>query len=806
MNQNRSVLTGTFLLCFGMLAFEILSTRLLSIVVGPYLVIFVIALAMLGMSFAASLLSIRTRWTTWLSAPGAIPALTVLLAFSYVASLFALNLTGDYFNDHVRSAIEDGGIESFVDFVLRTLPLKVSLAGFILAAPYVVFGLVIVLIFKRAKGAALHRIYFADLLGAAAGAAVCIVVMEFGGYAATCLLIVISTILAFVAFGSGPSRIPLAAAGVTLTLVLFLTPTTGDLFEPSPNPDSLAGQWDNTGHAVETWHAWNSHSRVARMAVTSGSTGEARDIYAHGDGVAWARVPDLEEPMARIPDQARIAMALAPRKVLVLFAGVGDDMVAIDGLCRAQCEVTGVEINRTMTDHAVAASPGLRAFLGRENIDLVNAEAREFLERDRNRYDAILLSWSGAGYSYYVGSTGSLAQYVYTREGYETLLDHLNPGGVLIIADGSKARSLVTFRELFDAGQRGSLASSVVAIKRATSPTGIRDSSQLDVFDRVFMVVKPGGFSEEEVGAYEAIAAEGEHRMVYRPGGASEDYALYEALISTRDLESFVASFESERGLSIRSATDDQPFFLNLTPAHFYFSLASLFGPADDRIPPEFVLARTLFKLFLVLGLLAVLIVFAPLRAAEGPPKTSTTANHLVFFLSVGLGFMLIEVGLIQRFGLVLGNPSLAIAVILAAIIFSAGVGSLCSERLFSRGPMTFRRIVLLVLAYSGMLLFSMGAVADWLLSMPVLLKSTVTCLMLLPLGFLLGQLFPQGLKRAAAYDDRLVPWAWALNGSASMIAVGAAVFLAYPLGYQAIILLGMASYALILLLPVYRS
>jgi hypothetical protein len=84
----------------------------------------------------------------------------------------------------------------------------------------------------------------------------------------------------------------------------------------------------------------------------------------------------------------------------------------------------------------------------------------------------------------------------------------------------------------------------------------------------------------------------------------------------------------------------------------------------------------------------------------------------------------------------------------------------------------------------------------------PVAIKAAIVMVILFPLGFLMGQLFPQGLVSARGEDSRLVPWAWAINGTASTISVGLGYLLSYPLGFDMLLYIGAAVYAGIIILP----
>jgi len=161
---------------------------------------------------------------------------------------------------------------------------------------------------------------------------------------------------------------------------------------------------------------------------------------------------------------------------------------------------------------------------------------------------------------------------------------------------------------------------------------------------------------------------------------------------------------------------------------------------------------------------------------------------------------MLIEVGLMRRPGLLLGHPSYAISIVLAALILSTGIGSLLSPKLERMG-MSTRRTAIFVFAYVAAFVAAYPLVFRELIALPFAMKAVATLLVILPLGAALGQFFPRGLRDASEIDVRLMPWAWAINGTLSTIASAVAVYLSYPLGFDWLMLMGGAAYLSIVIL-----
>ncbi len=169
-------------------------------------------------------------------------------------------------------------------------------------------------------------------------------------------------------------------------------------------------------------------------------------------------------------------------------------------------------------------------------------------------------------------------------------------------------------------------------------------------------------------------------------------------------------------------------------------------------------------------------------------------ARFLGYFILLGLAFLLVEVSLIQQYILLLGQPTLAIATVIGALLLSSGLGSLLSVRLsrwIGWGP-GLVALTILIVVHPLLVDF----LAPVLLPLPLALRILVTALLIAPVGFLMGMPFPRGIAALREATD-LVPWAWAANGSASVISAVLAAMLALSLGFPAVLLIGGGLYLL---------
>lgn len=790
---------GTGLVCLGLLAYEIFTARLLSVVLEEHLIIFAIALAMLGMGAATSLSSLGKVEAKYQISPDRLAGLASALGVSYLLCLAWLTLLNENSNSLIESAIDRGALPGLIESIRTTMLSKMLWVGAALFAPYFIFGLFIARLFRSAVAIEYHKLYAADLVGAALGCIFAVIALDYAGYVGCLTLISLSTFGGAIAFLGGRPTLALALnlALLIVAFIITLSPSLFRQFEPQPALDQLARNYDNANEVVEEWRVWNAHSRVALLSLRNKLSGRTQRVYAHENGSGWAHVPD-----ETLNGWNRLATMFGPKKVLVLFAGVGDDMVQIDKLCDGKCEITGVEINRHMVDHVLSNGPSaLTAFLSRPGINLVVAEAREYLERDTRRYDTILLSWWGAGTSHYIGTSGKLAQYLYTQEAYETLLDHLNPNGTIILFNSSKAQSLVNFRRVFEKRGLGNFAQSAVIVRQQSDVSKSSPSSKYyDTLEQMRLVIKPSGFSVPDMATVHGIVEELGARLILSSESADPDFATYGEIANGANLEAINEELIANNGVELSIVTDDRPFINELVPRSYYVSLSKWL---DSNDPSGLWKSTRVFLAFVLnLGVLALIFIMGPLLVKSGPRLSRRNIIEMVYFLSLGSGFILVEIGLVRKLGLLLGHPSYSISIVLASLILSTGLGSLCSNALFQSGILSARRAALLVVLYAIGSIVIYESSVKIVITLPLLAKCAISVLALFPLGFLMGQLFPQGLVRVGQDDNRLIPWAWAINSTSSTIFVGVAYLLSYPLGFNSLILLGAVFYAVIVFLP----
>jgi hypothetical protein len=171
-----------------------------------------------------------------------------------------------------------------------------------------------------------------------------------------------------------------------------------------------------------------------------------------------------------------------------------------------------------------------------------------------------------------------------------------------------------------------------------------------------------------------------------------------------------------------------------------------------------------------------------------------TRRRWILFFASLGAGYITVEIVLIQRFNLYLGNPTYALAVVLFTMLVSSGIGALVAQR-FTR-MRALRTILTLVCVALGVVLVALDPFVSTTLSGGLTSRIVAAVAFIAPVGFVMGMPFPTGLRHLGSIDSALVPWAWGVNGGTSVLGSVAAVVVSMAVGFTACLAGAVGIYA----------
>jgi hypothetical protein len=278
-------------------------------------------------------------------------------------------------------------------------------------------------------------------------------------------------------------------------------------------------------------------------------------------------------------------------------------------------------------------------------------------------------------------------------------------------------------------------------------------------------------------------------------------------LIASNDPYGFARSYQ----FNVAPDTDNAPFFFFTLKTRQILNKHLLARGIDWKVN----LGVVVLAMVLLISIAAVLFFLVLPLALHGGGGGQTL--QLLYFIAVGLGYILVEIKFIQRFVLFLGNPTYALTVVIFLLMLASGAGSMVSRKWLSQPSwvkVPLFAIVAALLVYVGVLQRLLGA----LVGLPFLLKLMVSAVVLVPLGFAMGMPFPTGLRwlavdRVEAEDGTVGPadgapsqrnaieWAWAMNAASSVLGSVLAILIAIHVGLNLTLTCGALAYLLALLL-----
>jgi len=244
-------------------------------------------------------------------------------------------------------------------------------------------------------------------------------------------------------------------------------------------------------------------------------------------------------------------------------------------------------------------------------------------------------------------------------------------------------------------------------------------------------------------------------------------------------------AFLKRYSLRVDPNTDNCPFFFNfLKPIHYFWKLPDTL---THFTYPVFMF-KSLFVIVFIMVFLAIVLPLIIFKWNNSPQQTpvSFRGGYLYYFTCLGLGFMLVEIPLIQKFILFLGQPLYAIAVILSTLLIFSGIGSLTAGRFTDQAILNRLRTVILALCtFLIIYIYGLPAIFETFLGASGLTRVVISIILICPLGILMGMAFPLGIRLLEQDGPSMIPWVWGVNGACSVMGSILAWGLSLNFGYN---------------------
>ena len=772
----KKTYAGLFMVTLATLMYEILLTRIFSVTMWYHFAFMAISVTMFGMSVGAILVYAFPNYFT-------VERVKDLLALSSLG--FAVSIV---FSLLTHLSIPFAVHESIVGLY------SIALTYAAVSLPFVFSGVCVCLALTKFPQQ-VSKLYAADLAGAALGCILLVYTLGCtDGPTAGIVVAFLASLGALIFTGETQlgrlrrvafwtSLLLLAFAAIHTVLAAMQLPLLRLMWiKGALEERALYEKWnsfsyirvDGNAYRLTKPFGWGlsptfpPDRQVRQLMLTIDSSALTVLTAFHGD---LSEVEHLKYDVTNLAHYIR-----GDAKVLVVGTGGGRDILS--ALAFKQKSVLGVEINQSIVD---ALNHEFGDFTGRleriPGVSFVNDEARSYVARSNDRFDIIQISlidtWAATAAGAFVLAENSL----YTVEAWKIFLEHLTPNGILTVSrwyfrdSPAEVYRLVSLASAA-LGNLGveDLRKHIVVIRRmqtwkgAAAPDGIGT-----------ILVSREAFSEKDLDTLEEVSHQMQFDLVLTPRFSLD--STFATIASGKDLDSFTASFP----LNIAAPTDDSPFFFHM------LRLRNAFSPEfwEQGITSlNFKAVFLLAALLVIVAGLTALCIFVPLTAATQKGTLRGAVPFFIFFASIGLGYMLVEISQMQRLMIFLGHPTYALSVVLFALLLSSGLGSYSTEKIDtnrSKGP-GFVRLALLIclLVIFGMLTpYAITAFQGATTPFRILVAVAI----LLPLGFFMGMAFPLGMKLASTQSEAITPWLWGINGATSVCASVLAVAIALASG-----------------------
>ena len=776
------------------LSYEILLMKLFAIIQWHHFAYMIISLALLGYGVSGTFLALlRER-------------LLKHFSHAYLANivLFAVSSFGCFI---AAQNIPFNPLELFWDAKqsLRLLALYL-----LLSLPFFFAANAVALAFLR-HNADISRLYAADMLGAGFGSLTILVLLNlFFPESILQIVTLVGLLAAFIAYSEVGLRSKYVLHSLLAVLILFLALPQRSVELKMNEYKDLSQMLRIKGAQIIT----EVPSAMGTLAVVQSPEVPFRyvpglsiasvfeplpqlGVFTNGDGLS--AITHLPYSLRSFGYFEYRGSALPyhlgdPEEVLILGAGGGLDV--LQAMYYGAKTIDAVEINPRMVE---LVTGNYADFAGniytREGVNVHIAEARAFVASAAKKFDLIEMAMVDSFGASSAGLQSLSENYLYTVEAVSSYLEHLESGGYLSISRWLKLPP------------RDSLKL-VATVLRALREQGVAEPEKRIVLIRGWqtstLLVKNGVFSPDEIAGLKRFCAARFFDTAYYDGMELSEANRYNVLEKPYFFQGIKAMLEDEADFferykfDVSPAIDNRPYFYHFFKWETLPEILALRGSGGMHLMEwGYLVLVAAFLQAVVASIVLILLPLLRYRRGATQEIAAGKTKVLLYFFALGLGFLFVEIYCIQRFMLFLSHPLTTVAIVLSSFLIFAGLGSGYSKRLSAvKGYEVTAR-----LAITGVLL--LGFVYAWLLdalfgalvTQHEFVKIAASMVLIAPLAFVMGMPFPMGLSELGKHSEALIPWAWGVNGCASVISAIAATLIAIHFGFTAVIFLALLFY-----------
>ncbi|RKD31788.1 hypothetical protein [Thermohalobacter berrensis] len=733
---NFNNLIAIFFTSKSLFIYEILITRLFSTILHYHFVFLTASLAILGIGFGGLIVyKNKNRYKNSL--------LAFILSLSYIVCvLFIYKLP--YINVYI--------IYSLISSI-----------------PFVFGGMIISKVFLENNGQ-VNKLYFADLLGSTLGSVLIIPIMDYFGFMVTLFIVSIISSLASLLYNDNTIK------GLKHTIYLFIfimlvlimeqnlilnleKNFTAYFTSPTTMYTYIKEKFDKNAKIVYTH--WDS---ISRTDVVEESNGDTTIITDGGSSTSMIKFNGKLQNVEYLKKEIGFLPFTLGNNENTLIIGSGGGKDVLLALLGGSRRIDAVEINGSIIDAVNQFKEFNGDIYNFDGVNLYIEDGRKFIEKTDKKYNNIYLSMVMTK-AIEKGGLNLSENYVFTKEAIREYFKHLEDDGYLSFMFHSThdmIKGINTVLEvLLEMGvKKENLNEHFIAINSITNSMDEKQNSNINM---PVVIFKKTLFTNKELSnIYDEIVKQ-DRIIINMPGLKYMD--IYEG-ISKGELK--LSELYDKLTINIKPSTDDRPFFYNFTKG--------LPNTLKILLNITFLLTATTY-LYIV--------------------KYQKLFRHAVYFGAIGVGFMMIEIPLIQKSILFLGNPAKAFSYILFSLLLSCGIGSFFSTKKVFMTKVKERQIIFILIPIITMgLLALIPFIINNYINIDNAYKLLLISIILFPLGFFMGMAFPMGIfKLRAQNNHNYIPLMWGINGITSVLGSVLALAVSMSFGFNIAIITGALFY-----------
>lgn len=764
----RVVLLNLFIVSASVLSFEILATRISSVIFVNDFAFMILSLAILGLA-GGGIFSYyhlteqdeeKTETLIW----------RILLLFSGSLVVFIFSVTS-------------------LTFITNHL-----VYFFLLIIPFFLAGIFYAKIFEQ-YAAESFKVYAADLAGAALGSILSILLITYLGpvngiFSLTILVFSAALLLKLQQFPKiFLSVIYLVLAGFMGFILVsghstFLNKIPIGNF---PEKDFHHAYPNQNVQKIITDSRWSiygrtdlveySHQNVVRHLFIDGAAGSQMLRF---DGNLNNQDPVLSKLLLESSGFVPMLFLEPQERNNMLVIGPGGGKEVLGGLVTGVEQITGVEINPDFVDivkDEEAFNGGI--YTRFPNVNIQVKEGRQYVKREDKKYDLVVMALPSTQQLQSIDNYALSENFLLTVEAIDDYLNLLTPEGRMIFTVHNPwelKRLIATVIESFEGhGKKAEeVLNHLLVLETEHAPT---------------IVIQKNPFTvpqvERRIQVMNSLVKTAP-QVTYFPG--------YWQDLPNTTVNQFISTIRRSGSNGMDRITENQPF--DVSPV---YDDSPYFYKIERGIPELF---NHLFYSVLAFGLLIVIVPMVKVRKQVKKPALKLINKLLLVFISLGIGFMVVEITLFQKLVLFLGSPTVSLSILLSSLLIGMGVGSYSGNKFYPQKAE--KRLFMMsgvIVIFGFIVILVYPALLEMLLVYDLIYRALITFILMLPFGFVLGIPFPTCLHLLKENNlDSYIPWMYGVNGAMSVLGSVLAVMLAMAFGYTPAFIIGLSFYALIVM------